>query len=259
MKELMYYFWGTGDNIRTFQLFDVQHIVPIIIMFLLIILSFILPVHSNPFKKHKRKFELITASFILVQHIIKLIFFYFFTMDFTMMLPLYVCRISIVVLLLILFFNKKTLLFILCFWATVAPFMAVLLPDTSGFSFPHIVYFSFFIDHGLLFVLTLFIIRYEAYTLKSKHLLYIYGINTVYFMVAHLVNMLLGANYNYLAKAPNYFPQFIRNLEGTMVYIIGVNLSFQIICTLIYLVFYCVQKLASHIHNKKRSKRYISL
>ena len=117
-------------------------------------------------------------------------------------LPLYLCRITMMSLLILIFLNKiDTKIGIFFLYAGLAGSTAALLvPDLDKYNFPHITNFTFEIGHMCLFYISFYYLNYIRQSLKVTHII---GIILIMHLCINMVNGILGSNYSFLRRSPS--------------------------------------------------------
>lgn len=174
------------------------------------------------FQKFGKIFLLMTLFF---QQIL-LYSWYIFTHNFTLKesLPLYPCRISELLCIVLLLRMSEKYFHLLFYWGFSGAIMALLNPDTSNLGFPNAMFIQFFLGHiGIILTIVFLGIIYD-YTPTRKSLFTSYKISFIYILFIVVLNKITGGNYAYLAikpensffaKLPEY-PYFIPIFVGFM-------------------------------------------
>jgi hypothetical integral membrane protein (TIGR02206 family) len=125
--------------------------------------------------------------------------------DFAKHLPFHLCTISAYLAILVSFFPRRQIFWLLYFWGLIAAFVTLLAPDmgrTDGFgSFRH---FEMMASHGLIFTIIFFNLGFYFKTLKLKYFVYTITILIIFtIIVGTVINPLIQGNYLYMASRPN--------------------------------------------------------
>lgn len=117
-------------------------------------------------------------------------------------LPLYPCRLTTLLVLLMLITKRTILLNFTFYWGVIGACLALLSPDTSQLGFPNAMFIQFFLGHASLLIGILFISKTTKFTVTKKGLLLTYKQSLLYFALLLLINEIFGSNYAYLRTLP---------------------------------------------------------
>ncbi len=117
-------------------------------------------------------------------------------------LPIQLCDLSVFLSVLVLITKNKYLSEVLYFWGLGGATQAVLTPDMGNHTFPHFVFYQFFVSHGLILLTCLFIISVHRFRPTFKSVIRVFVITNLYAAVIMLVNALTGSNYLFLRYKP---------------------------------------------------------
>ncbi|KEH86037.1 membrane protein [Clostridium novyi A str. 4540] len=235
MKNL-YVFWKALDESKSISLFSHAHVISLIIITLLCIFIYI---YRNSLVEHsKEKFISHAIAYILILHQVSIYAWYISNNKLVLQecLPLYPCRISIILSIIMLFNKSKNLFDILYFWGLGGASIALIFHDTTLYPFPHYIFIQFFISHGGIVISVLFMMFVHKYrpNLNSLKKTLIY--TSLYFAVTIKVNYLTNSNYCYLRENPNLYSfNFIPKNE--LFICISTLLSFFFFFYILYIPF----------------------
>lgn len=117
-------------------------------------------------------------------------------------LPLYPCRITMVLTLFLLIrWNDAVFTFTL-YWGLIGAVLALLFPDTNGLGFPNVMFIQFFLGHGALLIGVLFLAIVHDVRPSTIRLTAALRWTVVYFLAVVSINAWTGGNYAYLRIAP---------------------------------------------------------
>lgn len=139
-------------------------------------------------------------------------------------LPLYPCRLSTLLLLVLLIRMNERLYPIVFYWGIVGAVLAMLSPDTEGIGFPNVMFLQFFMGHGALLIGTVFLAITSHYEPTRAGLKTTFRFSLLYFVAILTLNAYIGSNYAYLNELPPSpflegfpgFPYHVPFLLGTM-------------------------------------------
>jgi hypothetical integral membrane protein (TIGR02206 family) len=212
-----------ADSTDTFRLFSFTHWATLFVLFLIIVCIYI-------FRNTLRNDGInLTARLVLavmmVGSEISLHLWLWSINEWTIQysLPFHLSSISIL-LSAVLAVTKSYPLFEFTYFAGVgSALQAMLTPDISAYTFPHFRYIHFFISHGGIVVVNLFIVFVEKYrpTLRSLWKAFLYL--NIYTVFIFLLNYLIKGNYMYISEKP-VNPSLLDYLGPWPFYIIPLEL-----------------------------------
>ena len=175
--------------------------------------------------KHQIAGKTLLLTVLIIQQIL-LYSWYIFTGNFTIResLPLYPCRISELLCIILLIKMNDKYFDLLFYWGFSGAIMALLNPDTSNLGFPNAMFIQFFLGHIGIILTILFLGIIYDYTPTKKSLLNSYKISMLYILIVIALNKVTGGNYAYLAVKPQNtffdilpeYPYFIPVFVGGM-------------------------------------------
>ena len=124
-----------------------------------------------------------------------------FDQPWTESLPLHLCRLSSLLCAAMLAFGSYRLFEVAYFWVMGGSVAALLTPDLAH-GFPHLLYFTFFIGHGLVVFSVLFAVAGYGFRPRLQSIVFAAAVTAVYMLLMVIVNALLDANYLYLRAKP---------------------------------------------------------
>lgn len=117
-------------------------------------------------------------------------------------LPLQICDISVILSIIMLLKGNQFIYEITYFWGISGGLHALLTPGIAPYNYPHYIFFSFFILHGVVVTSVLYMTIVEgcrpAFSSVWKTLLITNG----YAVVVFAVNLLIDSNYMFLMEKP---------------------------------------------------------
>ncbi|NJD04541.1 MAG: TIGR02206 family membrane protein [Ruminiclostridium sp.] len=179
-------------------------------------------------------FSIILAVIISAQQILLYIWYaYSGEWSLSWTLPLQLCDVSIFLSVLVLTTKNKYLSELLYFWGLGGATQAILTPDLGTHTFPHFVFYQFFLGHGLIVLTCLFIILVNRFRPTFKSVIRTFVITNLYAAVIIPVNALTGGNYLFLRSKPQ--SGSIMELLGPWPWYI---LSLEAVAAVIFLLLY---------------------
>jgi hypothetical integral membrane protein (TIGR02206 family) len=191
-----------ADGTDTFTLFSFTHWATLFVLFLIIVLIYL-------FRRTLRKtginfFARLVLAIMMLGSEISLHIWLWSIDEWTVQysLPFHLSSISIL-LSAVLAVTKNYSLFEFTYFAGVgSALQAMITPDISAYTFPHFRYIHFFLSHGGIVVVNLFIVFVEKYkpTLHSLWKAFLYL--NIYTMFIFLLNYVIKGNYMYISEKP---------------------------------------------------------
>ncbi len=147
-------------------------------------------------------------------------------------LPIQLCDLSIflsVIVLLLSNSNRKSrqIVFeLLYFWGLGGATQALLTPDMGNYTFPHFIYYQFFLSHGLIVLTCLYMVLVEKYRPNLRSVIRVLVITNIYAALIIPFNYLTGGNYLFLRYKPaggsildmlGPWPWYILSLEAVAI------------------------------------------
>lgn len=155
----------------------------------------------------KDKYEKLFSHFIGTSLIIHQIVLYYWYIDNDLFclkeaLPLYICRISVILSIIMMFTKSHKLFDILYFWGIGGASIALIFHDNTLYPYPHYMFIQFFISHAGILISTLFMIFVHRYTPDINSIKRTFKWTLIYFAITIPTNYLIDSNYCYLRKLP---------------------------------------------------------
>lgn len=233
-----------------FYLFQWQHYIPLLISTLLILHLFRYR-HSLRTKKWTVAIRYGVGGLLLMMEIA--LYAWYYVNDrfyFEQSLPLQLCGISYLLTIIMLIFPSQILYEFLYFAGIGGALQALITPVAILSGFPHFTYFYFFLGHGAIVWVALYMTWVHQYRPKPKSIWRAFGILNLLLIVIIPVNMWTGGNYFFIAYKPG---------EGTLLdflgpwpwYILSMELVAIIVFHLLYLPFYIADRRRSKMNPTK--------
>lgn len=160
------------------------------------------------------------------------------------MLPLWLCSLSIWISPLMLLAKNRTAYEFVYFMGILGGTQALLTPDLGQYGFPHFRFIEFLLAHGALVTAPIFMTVVEGFRPYWRSLLKVVLIMLPYFGLVAWINRLIGSNYLYTAgKLPT--PSLLDLLGPHPVYLVWMVLLAVVFCVLLYMP-YAVRDGISH-------------
>ncbi|WP_052124147.1 YwaF family protein [Ureibacillus manganicus] len=140
-------------------------------------------------------------------------------------LPLQLCSVSLILCILLLLTNHKTIFEIVYFIGIAGAIQALLTPELF-YNFPHLRFFHFFINHMLIIWTCLFYVWTMKYSIQLSSIFKSLVFLQIVAFIAFIANIVTGGNYMFLAGKPKTssaldflgdYPWYILSLEAIAV------------------------------------------
>jgi hypothetical integral membrane protein (TIGR02206 family) len=235
-------YWSSDFNDIAQKHFSPAHIISLIIIVFIIFLIYILKNKLKDDKKEKISSSIIGA--ILILHQISLYYWYVDNNKLSLResLPLYLCRLSLILCILMLFTKSHKIFDVVYFWGLGGATIALLFHDTSLFNFPHYIFIQFFVSHGGILVSIFFMMFVHNYSPSLTSLKRTFNWTFIFFIITIPTNYLINSNYSYLRCKPN-FPLLSQISNNPFVYVSLFIAAINLLFLLLYLPFYKWAKL----------------
>lgn len=232
MHNFGYFFRGIPDSVN-FIKFGRFHV---IILVLSILISYLIVKHI----KESRNFELFIGIVLLIQQ--STLYLWYFVSDYNVLtqgLPLYHCRISILLLGIGLILDKQMLMKFGSYWGIIGSIFALLVPGPDPFVFPHITMVSYFVGHLFLLWGSVYVLCIKKTGMSKIDLKRLLVFTNVYCMTMYILNCTIGSNYGYMNSSPISIGQNLNHLVyGGIVMLIS-----NLVISLIYIALNSVYKI----------------
>lgn len=191
------YFFRNTSEYSNFKIFGSGHI-SILLVAILGVVSMIKRIGIS------RKFEKIVGIVLLSQQAI--LYTWYLLSGYKLLtegLPLYHCRIAILLTGIGLLFNKSICKKLGSIWGLIGAVFALVYPSgLDPFIFPHITQFSFFIGHLFLLWGSVYCIFVKSIKLNKKDLKTTIYFTNIYHISVFILNHMIGANYGFMRISP---------------------------------------------------------
>lgn len=148
-------------------------------------------------------------------------------------LPLYNCRLAIILTCVALLTKNRLAQLIACYWGLAGGIIAVVLPSMDPFSWPHYTQISFFVGHLALLIGVLYVIAIDKPKFNLDSLRTMFFFSTIYHSVVAIIDYGLDTNYCYLKKFPFGDLPFVES--NTISYTIFAILMHNFVLVLVHL------------------------
>jgi len=117
-------------------------------------------------------------------------------------LPLQLCDLTLI-LSAVMLLNRNYFIYEVTYFTGIGGSMqALLTPDLWPYSFPHIMFFNFFLSHGLTITAILYMTLIEGFRPKLSSIWKTFVFTNAFMVVAAGVNLITGGNYLFLCSKP---------------------------------------------------------
>jgi hypothetical integral membrane protein (TIGR02206 family) len=115
-------------------------------------------------------------------------------------LPLELCDISMIMCAIMFGSMSYPLYEIVYFWGMAGSIEALITPDIGIYTFPHFIFFQFFISHGSIIILCLFMTFVYGYRPSFKSLIKSLVVLNIYAGFIGIYDKFMGTNFMYLLE-----------------------------------------------------------
>lgn len=193
-------FWEPFNTGEVFVPFNMQHVIALAVIGIMLFTCF---KFENFYKKYDKYVSKALSTLMFLQQGL-LYLWYGSSGSFSVResLPLYTCRIAIIISIFMLLNPKQWMVDIVYFWGFVGSLVALFSPDTSTFTFPHFMFLQYFIGHGLLIFTSIYMILIKKYNITTKSFIRVLKVTLMYVICIIPINYITGGNYAYLSGKP---------------------------------------------------------
>lgn len=191
--------FDTVQRQDSFTIFSTGHI---FVLLIAILATFIL----FKFNKQNKTFEIISSLILIIDQICLYGWYYFSSESFLKRgLPLYTCRMAVVLIIVGIFSNKTILLKIGSYWGAIGSIIGLCFPTISryNYAFPHIIHISFILLHLYLLLMSLYILFIKKIGMNLKDFKIAINFTIIYHAFTFIFNIVFGSNYAYTTKLPS--------------------------------------------------------
>jgi hypothetical integral membrane protein (TIGR02206 family) len=182
-----------------FVLFGTQHLITLIVSFLII--GFVPYIASKKSAEEKHIFAVSIGVLLFVHEVMQVFHAFSFGLAWYESLPLHMCDLSATSIAIYLIYRKPLFFNIAFFWGSGGALIAMITPDLS-LGFPDGLYVPFFYGHamtilGIVFGLSCLKVRpfFRDYILVTS-------LTAVSAVFIYVINLMLGSNFWYLNRKP---------------------------------------------------------
>lgn len=202
--------------------FSAYHTIPLIITAITFLL--LIPFRKRLMdEKANKLFRHVLAAFISIQQASIYIWYTAageWSLELT--LPLQLCDLSLFLTIAVLLTRNQLLSELLYYWGLGGATQAMLTPSIGPYTFPHFVYYQYFISHWAILFVCVFILAVDKFRPSRKSVIRTFLITNAYAAIIFPINLLTGGNYLFLSWKPEIslldllgpWPWYILSLEG---------------------------------------------
>ena len=219
-----------------FHLFSPEHITALCLIAVLAVLVIVFRERLQALPEWtRRRLEIAAGVLLLLARSGMYLYYFTYGIGVKEVLPLYACRLVILAILYTLFTGRRRWVFFFYYFGIIFGVLPLIVVDTSGYTFPHAMYFSFFVGHGIILLVNIYFLAVYQYYPGRNDLRKAVQALVVYFAAAALANFFLQGNYNYLEAAPPTLK--LGGFDGSLGYKFMVFAVFLLVFVLEYLPF----------------------
>lgn len=162
-------------------------------------------------------------------------------------LPLNLCDFSNILCAILLFTRSERFFKVLYFWVLGGAIQSFITPNIS-YAFPHFEFFVFYIQHGGMILVILYMLFAEGMRPHFKNVFSSLGMLILYLCMVYGCNLLLDSNYNFLmADTPNpsVVTKMIAIFGAPPRHIIGLGGICIVTYTVLYVPFFLADVISS--------------
>lgn len=193
-------FFGSGGS--TLEAFSAPHLA---VIAAILLLCAVLVVYRNSFKTEKSKntFRYVFAVFIAMQQA-SIYIWYTISGEWSLevTLPLQLCDLSLFLTIAVLLAKRQLIFELLYYWGMGGATQALLTPDIGNYTFPHFVFCQFFVSHGVILLVCIYMTAVEKFRPSPRSVLRTFVITNLYALLILPVNKLTNGNYLFLSRKP---------------------------------------------------------
>ncbi|WP_338781257.1 TIGR02206 family membrane protein [Metabacillus sp. FJAT-52054] len=203
---------------KAFHIFSEAHILALFVTFTAMALVFILRYHFNA---ARYSFGFVLLSSEVLEQLWKLSAGRW---SLASDLPLHLSDLAVILAIIMTFTKNKALFQFLWYAGIASSFQAIVSPDLGPYTFPHPVFFTFFVSHaGVIMACLLFAAKGFRPSLRSLWITAM--LVNLYAAAVFWINHLLNSNYLYIMKKPaggsllevlGPWPWYLLSMEGVM-------------------------------------------
>lgn len=233
--------WITfGHGGATLEAYSAPHLAAISVIVLFCAVLVVYGRYGDGFRteKSKKTFRVAFAVFIIMQQT-SLYIWYTVAGEWSVevTLPIQLCDLSVFLSVAALLTKRRFITELLYYWGIGGATQAILTPDIGNYTWPHFVFYQFFISHGVILLTCLYMIVVEKFGPSSRSVLRTMVITNLYGVLILFVNRLTGGNYLFLNAKPA--GGSLLNLLGPWPwYLLSLDAVALVIFSLLYLPFY---------------------
>lgn len=181
-----------------FVLFSVPHIIMLAVILLITVLTYVFRHRLQLIKKSTRIY---IAAFLIVQQLYLTVWYIIYAgLPLRESLPLELCDISMIMCAVMFAGKSYSLYEIVYFWGMAGSIEALITPDIGIYTFPHYIFLEFFLSHGSIIILCLFMTLVYGYRPSFKSLIKSLAALNIYAGFIGIYDKLTGTNFMYLCE-----------------------------------------------------------
>ena len=195
MNKIIYFF-RTSIERDNFSSFGVIHL----ILLTVTLLGILIIINE---KRENRLFELFVGIVLLIQQTILYLWYFKGNYHFIQEgLPLFHCRIAIILISIGMISKKDFMMKMGSYWGIFGSISALLFPKLDPFVFPHMTQFSYFIGHILLLWGSIYLLTVKKVGMSKLDFKKVFIITNLYHIAMFNINNLINSNYAYMKSSP---------------------------------------------------------
>ena len=125
--------------------------------------------------------------------------------------PLHVCSFAVFMNIALLYTNSKKVFNYAFVFGTIGGFMAMILPNSLGYTYLNFRYYHFIILHSVILSVPLYYYKAYNYRINYKELLHVFRSAVLLGIVVYILNGFLGTNYWFIKVIPDNVSSVFQN------------------------------------------------
>lgn len=196
-------YWISFDSGRsTMTAYSTPHLVSLAAIFMFCAVLFLCR-NSFKTKESRKNFRYLFAAFITLQQA-SLYIWYTVAGEWSveLTLPLQLCDLSVFLSIAVLVTKRQLFFELMYYWGMGGVTQALLTPDIGNFTFPHFVFYQYFLSHCVILLVCIYMIGVEKFRPSPRSVLRTFLITNLYAILMLPVNQLANGNYLFLSRKP---------------------------------------------------------
>ncbi|MBM7662738.1 putative integral membrane protein (TIGR02206 family) [Bacillus mesophilus] len=217
-------------EMRTFELFSIQHIAAFLFF---VLVSFCLIYFRRTLKPHQSFIKWTLFSILVLSEVSAQIWVLATGQWELGSLPLHLCSISTFISIYLFLKPSKKAFYLLYFTGMIPAILSIVTPELF-YQFPHYRFLKYFLHHSAITWSVLFFLVYEGYRVPKKAIWTGFLLLNIISIPIFFINLLLDTNFFYLAK-PTESQTILSFFGSGIMYYINLEIAALIVFIITYL------------------------